>query len=341
MQRCLSLAENACGKTYPNPMVGSVIVYNGKIIGEGFHQKAGLPHAEVNAIRSVKNKEFLNLSTLYVNLEPCAHVGKTPACSKLIIDSRIPRVVIGCRDTFDLVNGKGIDMLKAMAINVKIGVLEKESREVNRRFFTFHEKKRPYIILKWARTSDGFIDFERNPKTPIKPNWITDEYARMLVHKWRSEEQAVMAATDTVEKDNPKLNVRDWTGEQPLRIVLDRNLRLKENLSVFDHSQKTIVFTEKNKAAEENIEFVKISFEKTFYDDFLNVLYEREIQSVFIEGGAKFLQNLIDRNYWDEAREFIGNINFKKGLRAPVIPALPEQRTSFSGNSLLIYRNRK
>ncbi len=340
MQRCLRLAENATGKTFPNPMVGSVVVYNGKIIGEGFHQKAGLPHAEVNAILSVKNKEALELSTLYVNLEPCAHVGRTPACSKLIIDSGIPRVVIGCRDSYSLVNGKGIDMLKSAAVNVTLGVLEKESRELNRRFFTYHEKKRPYIILKWARTNDGFIDFERSATTPIKPNWITDEYARMLVHKWRSEEQAVMAATDTVEKDNPKLNVRDWTGEQPVRIVLDRNLRLNQNLSVFDHSQKTIVFTERNKAGEENLEFVKISFEKTFYDDFLNVLYEREIQSVFIEGGAKFLQNLIDRNYWDEAREFIGNINFKKGLKAPVVPQLPEQRKSFSGNTLLIYRNR-
>jgi diaminohydroxyphosphoribosylaminopyrimidine deaminase/5-amino-6-(5-phosphoribosylamino)uracil reductase len=340
MQRCLQLAANGTGHTYPNPLVGSVIVYDGKIIGEGYHLKAGKAHAEVNAINSVKNKEVLKLSTLYVNLEPCAHVGKTPACSRLIIDSKIPRVVIGCRDSFSLVDGKGIDMLKAMAVNVTLGVLENESRELNRRFFTFHEKKRPYIILKWARTSDGFIDFERTKKTPIQPNWITDENSRMLVHKWRSEEQAVMAATNTVEKDNPKLNVRDWVGSQPVRIVLDRTLRLKKNLSVFDDTQKTIVFTEKSRKATENTEYIQIGFGQTFYEEFLKVLYEKEIQSVFVEGGGLFLQNLIDRGYWDEAREFIGNINFKKGVKAPVISMLAEERTRFSGNALLFYRNR-
>jgi len=340
MQRCLQLAANGMGHTYPNPMVGSVIVYDGKIIGEGYHLKAGKAHAEVNAINSVKNKEVLKLSTLYVNLEPCAHVGKTPACSRLIIDSKIPRVVIGCRDSFSLVDGKGIDMLKAMAVNVTVGVLENESRELNRRFFTFHEKKRPYIILKWARTSDGFIDFERTAKTPIQPNWITDDYSRMLVHKWRSEEQAVMAATNTLEKDNPKLNVRDWVGSQPVRIVLDRSLRLKKNLSVFDDTQKTIVFTEKSRKDTENTEYIQIGFGRTFYEEFLNVLYEKEIQSVFVEGGGLFLQNLIDGGYWDEAREFIGNINFKTGVKAPAISMLPEERTSFSGNALLFYRNR-
>ena len=341
MQRCLQLAKKGFGNTYPNPMVGSVIVHEGKIIGEGFHKKAGEPHAEVNAVSSVKNKALLKESTLYVNLEPCAHIGRTPACSTMIIDNKIPRVIIGCTDSFEKVAGKGVKMLKNAGIEVKIDVLGKESRELNKRFFTLHEKKRPYIVLKWARTIDGFIDFERKATTAIKPNWITDEYARMLVHKWRTEEQAIMVATNTAEKDNPKLNVRDWVGNQPIRIVLDRTLRLKQDLHLFDGSTKTIVFTEKQKNDKMNLEYVQISFDEAFYDNFFKALHKKDIQSVFIEGGAQFLQNLIVRNYWDEAREFVGDVKFFKGVKAPTINIQASKKETISGSKLFTYRNLK
>jgi len=341
MQRCLQLAKKGFGNTYPNPMVGSVIVHKGKIIGEGYHEKAGEAHAEVNAVNSVKNKALLKESALYVNLEPCAHQGRTPACSTMIIHNKIPRVIIGCTDSFEKVAGKGAKMLKDAGISVKTGVLEKESRELNKRFFTFHEKKRPYIVLKWARTIDGFIDFERKATTPIKPNWITDEYARMLVHKWRTEEQAIMVATNTAEKDNPKLNVRDWTGNQPTRIVLDRTLRLKQDLHLFDGSQKTIVITEKYKENSKKSDYIQIPFDDVFYENMFKELYKREIQSVFIEGGARFLQNLIDRNYWDEAREFIGDVKFFKGVKAPITNMQANQKEIVSGSKLFTYRNQK
>ena len=236
MKRCLDLAILGNGNTAPNPMVGSVIVYNGKIIGEGYHQKCGEAHAEVNAIKSVKDHELLKKATLYVNLEPCAHQGRTPACSLLIRTKQIPRAVIGCIDTFSKVAGKGVEILTNSGCDVTVGVLEKESREINRRFFTFHEKKRPFIILKWAQTLDGFIDKMRTPDMPIKPIWITNELARTVVHKWRSQESAIMIGTNTATKDNPKLNVRDWTGENPVRVVVDRNLRIPQSAYIFDKS---------------------------------------------------------------------------------------------------------
>ncbi len=340
MQRCLQLAKNGLGNTYPNPLVGSVIVYEGKIIGEGYHKKCGEAHAEVNAINSVKNKELLKDATLYVNLEPCAHQGRTPACSLLIIEKKIPKVVIGCIDSFAKVSGKGIKMMQNAGINVTVGVLEEASKEINKRFFTFHEKKRPYIILKWARTIDGFIDFERNKNTPIKPNWITNEFARMLVHKWRAEEPSIMVATNTAEKDNPKLNIRDWAGNQSVRIVIDKTLRLKQNLHIFDDSQKTKIFTEINKQSTPNTEYIKIQFSDNFYKDLFNILYEKDIQSVFIEGGSKFIQNLIENNYWDEAREFVGNIKFLKGVKAPQINKAYSKLITTSNNNLYIYRNK-
>ena len=341
MQRCLQLAKQGLGNTYPNPLVGSVIVHQGKIIGEGYHKKCGDAHAEVNAVNSVKNKDLLKDSTLYVNLEPCAHQGRTPACSKMIIEYKIPRVIIGCEDSFAKVAGKGTEMMRNAGINVKIGVLEKESRELNKRFFTFHEKKRPYIILKWARTIDGFIDFERKATSPIKPNWITDKYTRMSVHKWRTEEQAIMVATNTAEKDNPKLNVRDWSGNQPIRIVLDRTLRLKPDLNLFDGSQTTLVITEKQKKDKHNVEYFQIKFDPDFYSSFFKYLYGRGIQSIFIEGGSQFLQNLIDQNYWDEAREFVGDVIFFKGVKTPTIHLQPKKKEIISGSKLLTYRNLK
>ena len=339
MKRCIELAKNGKGNTYPNPMVGSVIVYNGKIIGEGYHRKCGEPHAEVNAVNSVKDKSLLSKSTIYVSLEPCSHVGRTPACSTMIIEKKIPRIVIACSDSFEKVSGKGIQMLKNAGRDVTVGILEKEARELNKRFFTFHEKKRPYIILKWAETIDGFIDFKRTPDTPIQPNWITGEQARTLVHKWRSEEVAILVGTNTAEKDNPKLNVRDWTGNNPVRIVLDRNLRLSENLSLFDSSQKTIIFTEKEQENKENCEFVKFKFDNNLFETIFTVLYKKEIQSIIIEGGAMVLNTLINQNLWDEARVFIGDKLFYEGVKAPVIKNISPTIENIDNDKLLFFRN--
>ncbi len=339
MQRCLQLAKNGLGNTYPNPLVGSVIVYEEKIIGEGFHKKAGEPHAEVNAVNSVKDKKLLKKSTLYVNLEPCAHQGRTPACSKMIVDLKIPRVVIGCRDSFEKVDGKGIKIMHSAGINVIAGVLEKESKELNKRFFTFHEKKRPFVILKWAQTIDGFIDFERTPDTPIKPNWITDEYARVLVHKMRSEEQSILAGTNAAEKDNPSLNVRDWSGKNPMRIVLDRNLRLSENLSLFKGKIPTMVFTEKEKPQKKNTNYIKIDFKKSVPKQILDFLYKKEIQSIIIEGGTITLNSFIQENLWDEAQIFIGDKFFKTGIKAPKISKKPVKKEIISGSKLFTFEN--
>lgn len=339
MQRCLQLAGNGLGNTYPNPMVGSVITYKGKIIGEGYHRKAGEPHAEVNSVNSVKNKEFLEEATLYVNLEPCAHRGRTPACSKMIVDLKIPRVVIGCRDSFDKVDGKGIEMMQKAGIDVTVGVLEKESRELNKRFFTFYEKKRPYIILKWAQTLDGFIDFERKKDTPIHPNWITDEYARVSVHKMRAEEQSILVGTNTAEKDNPVLNVRDWAKKPPLRIVFDRKLSLSKNLSLFDGTLPTLILTENEKNSKKNLKFLKVIFDKTLLKQLFSYLYKAEIQSIIIEGGTKTINSFIETNFWDEAKVFIGNKFFHNGVKAPEINLKPLNEENISGSKLFTFRN--
>jgi len=323
MSRCLQLAENGLGNAAPNPMVGSVIVHNNKIIGEGFHRKCGEAHAEVNAINSVKDKELLKDSTLYVNLEPCSHYGKTPPCSNLIIQHKIPRVVIGCKDTFSLVSGRGIEQLKNAGCAVIVGVMENEARWLNRRFFTFHEKKRPYIVLKWAQTIDGFVDVKRNENEPSKPFWITNDLCKRLVHKWRSEEQAIMVGTNTALKDNPQLNVREWFGNMPLRIVTDRNLRLPKNLNIFDNSQKTLIFNSLKNEISDKIEFVKIDFSENKKNSVLQILeklYERNILSVFVEGGSELLNTFISNHLWDEARVFTGHKYFYEGTKAPDFP---------------------
>ncbi len=337
MHRCLELAQNGLGMVAPNPMVGSLIVHNGLIIGEGYHQKYGGPHAEVNAIASVKNKELLTQSTLFVNLEPCCHFGKTPPCTDLILQSRIPHVVIGCIDPFDAVAGKGISKLRNNGVRVEVGILRKESLSLNKRFFTFHEKNRPYIILKWAQTADAFIDIERLPGTPARPTWITSENLRMLVHKWRTEEQAIMVGTITALKDNPKLNVREWSGNQPTRIVIDEDLTLSNTLHLFDNTQKTIVFNSKEDLIKENTHWIKLNFaDKQFLEILLTELKNRKIQSVIVEGGQKLLKAFITSQTWDEARIFQGNKFFENGLRAPT---LPQQGFSqiFIGQELLYW----
>lgn len=339
MARCLELAKRGFGNTYPNPMVGSVIVYNGKIIGEGFHHKAGEPHAEVNAINSVKDKSLLANSTLYVNLEPCAHYGKTPPCSLLIIQNNIPRVVIGCTDSFSEVSGKGIAMMKEKGIEINVGVLEQESREINKRFFTFHEKKRPYVILKWAETKDGFIDISRQKDEYGQPTWITNDIARKLVHKWRSEEESILVGTNTAIKDNPSLNVRDWYGSDPVRILIDKQLKVPDNYNILNGRVKTIVFTEKEKQNSKNNIFAKVDFEINGIKNMLNELFKNNIQSVIIEGGRMVLQSFIDENIWDEARCFVGDVYFKNGIKAPVLNEKPIKEDSIGNSKLYFYRN--
>jgi diaminohydroxyphosphoribosylaminopyrimidine deaminase/5-amino-6-(5-phosphoribosylamino)uracil reductase len=339
MQRCLDLAALGKGHTSPNPMVGSVIVFEDKIIGEGYHKKCGEAHAEVNAVNSVKNKELLSKSTLYVNLEPCAHVGRTPACSRLIIDLKIPRVVVGTTDNYEKVSGKGIKMLRNAGVDVKVGVLEKECLKLNRRFFISNKKKRPFIILKWAQTIDGFIDFKRSPETPVQPNWITDDFAKILVHKWRSEEDSIMIGTNTAEKDNPSLNVRDWEGKNPVRIVIDKNLRLNSNLAVFDNKSKTIVFSEKKRESFLNTEYIQIKFDRYFLKNIFEILFEKEIRSVIIEGGAILLNSLIAEGLWDEARVFVGEKLFFEGVEAPKIYKKPNFILNFDKNKLLTFMN--
>lgn len=323
MQRCIDLAKLGIGNTAPNPMVGSVIVYKDKIIGEGYHRKYGEPHAEVNAINSVKDKSLLKKSTIYVCLEPCSHFGKTPPCASLIADVGIPNVVIGSIDTASHVSGKGINILNNAGVNVIQGVLENECKELNKRFFTFHEKKRPYVILKWAQTEDGFIDILRDNSQPKKPTWITNEYAKALVHKWRAEEQAILVGTNTVNQDNPSLTTRNWLGKNPLRIVLDRQLKLKPHFNVFNDQSYTIVIADvsaKNKTLtnfSNKTTFEFIDYSKDFTIQLFQVLNKHNILSLIIEGGETVLNSFIKLNFWDEARVFEGNKNFKNGIKAP------------------------
>jgi diaminohydroxyphosphoribosylaminopyrimidine deaminase/5-amino-6-(5-phosphoribosylamino)uracil reductase len=314
MQRCIQLASLGLGLTYPNPLVGCVIVHDGKILTEGWHQKAGCSHAEVNAIRQIQDKEVLKNSTLYVSLEPCAHHGKTPPCADLIVEHQIPRVVIGTVDPFAKVNGLGVQKLKNAGIEVKIGVLEHESRELNKRFFTFHKKKRPYIILKWAETADGFMGSLKEEQ-----KWITNSFSKQLVHKWRAEEQGILVGFQTAKIDNPQLNLRLWEGNPPTRFVLDRNLELDHSLHLFDQTQPTIVFTEKEKKEEENLKFLTLNFETDFLQGMLRVMYEQEIQSIIVEGGRKTLDLFIGEGIWDEARVFSSSHSWREGIQAPQI----------------------
>lgn len=303
-------------------MVGSVIVFNNKIIGEGYTSKYGGNHAEVNAINSVADKSLLKESTLYVTLEPCSHFGKTPPCSDLIIKNKIPNVVIGCVDDNKKVAGKGIHSLRKNGINVIVGVLENECKNHHKRFFTFHNKQRPYIILKWAKTADGFIAPET--KNEQKPVWITNAYSRQLVHKWRAEEQAILVGTNTVIQDNPSLTVRDWTGQNPTRVVIDKDLKLAKQSNIFNDEAETIVISSKTENRRPNttscnLKFIDWNLKTSIAKQICNLLYNCEINSVIIEGGAKTLQTFIDENLWDEARVFKGNTKFNVGVKAPLL----------------------
>ena len=326
IKRCITIAKNGLGTTRPNPMVGSVIVHKGKIIGEGFTSVYGGSHAEVNAINSVKDKSVLNEATLYVTLEPCSHFGKTPPCSDLIVKNSIPKVVIGCIDTNKAVAGKGIEKLISAGCDVTVGVLEDECKKLHKRFFTFHNKKRPYIILKWAETSNGFI--APKVKDELKPVWISNEYSRQIVHKWRAEEQAILVGGATVLSDNPSLTVRDWTGSNPVRIVIDSKGNLPNNKNVFNKDAKTMLLSNN-----------QIDFSIKHAEQICNELFKEKITSVIIEGGSKTLQSFIDENLWDEARVFIGKQVFEKGIKAPEIKGKPDSEIKIKDDILKIYTN--
>ncbi|BDD11043.1 riboflavin biosynthesis protein RibD [Fulvitalea axinellae] len=313
MRRALELARLGLGSTYPNPMVGCVIVRDGKIIGEGWHQKAGEPHAEVLAVRNTGNEALVQGADVYVTLEPCAHYGKTPPCAELLARLKPARVVICNVDSNPLVGGKGIRKMEEVGIKVETGVLEEEGRWLNRRFFTFMEKKRPYIVLKWAQTDDGFVAREN-----YDSKWISSPLSRKLVHKWRSEEPAILVGRNTAFHDDPELTVRDWTGEHPLRIVIDRGLSLPENLKLLDRKQPTIRYNLVNSETHGALENVALP-EDNFIEAMLANLYRRNIHSVFVEGGARFIEALAERGLWDEARIFTASKRFGKGIGAPAL----------------------
>lgn len=333
MLRAIELAELGRGMVSPNPMVGCVIVHNGNIIGEGYHKQYGGPHAEPNAVNSVEKSELLQEATVYVTLEPCAHFGKTPPCANLLVDKKVKKVVIAAFDSNPLVGGKGIKILQKAGIEVVTGVMEKEARMQNKRFFTSMEKHRPYIILKWAQTSDGFI-----ARSDYDSKWISNSQSRQLVHKWRAEEDAIMVGTKTAHFDNPKLNVRDWEGKDPLRIVLDKQLTLDNNLALFDQSIPTICYNLVKDESLENLNYVKL--EKNFgIRDIMSDLHQRKVQSVIIEGGSYLLQEFIQSELWDEARVFTGKSKFENGIPAPRLKQQPSEVFDILGDKLEIFKS--
>jgi len=338
INRCIEIAKNGLGSTAPNPMVGCVIVHKDHIISEGFTSSFGGKHAEVNAIEKIKDKSVLKSATLYVTLEPCSHFGKTPPCTDLIIAHKIPKVVIGCIDDNPKVAGKGIAKLNAAGCNVTVGILEAECKLHHKRFFTFHNKKRPYIILKWAQTKNRFIA----PAKKIKkePVWITNEYSRQLVHKWRVEEQAILVGTNTVLEDNPNLTVRDWTGKSPIRVVLDKKQKLTSEHSVFDNQATTILITSESNYSNYNIkETINWNSKNKIAGQICAVLHKNSINSVIIEGGSKTLQTFIDENLWDEARVFTGNSEFDAGVAAPKFQGKNISDKHILNDNLSIYLN--
>ena len=333
INRCIELAQNALGKTYPNPLVGSVIVHDGKIIGEGFHEKAGQNHAEINAINSVKNSELLKESTIYVSLEPCSHFGKTPPCANKIVEIGFKKVVIGTLDSHEKVNGKGKKILEDAGIEVISGVLEKECQELNKRFFTFHQKKRPFIILKWAQSKDGFMDRD------FKPTQIGNPLTKQFVHQLRSEEHAILVGTNTALHDNPSLTTREIVGRNPVRILIDFNLKIPGDFNIYNEEAETLVFNSVKESNEENIKFIKIEKEN-FLENLMGKLYEHQIQSVIVEGGNFTLQQFIDTNIWDEAIIIKNeNLVLENGTKAPVFDFEPVKVEDFRDNKIEFYRN--
>ena len=330
IDKCISLARKGALDVSPNPMVGCVIVNNGKIIGEGYHKEYGKNHAEVNAIHSVKDKSELKNSILYVNLEPCCHHGKTPPCTDSIVKYNIPKVVIGCIDTFSKVSGQGMKKLKDNSVEVIYGVLEKECTELNKRFFCYHTKKRPYIILKWAKSKDNFIA----PINQEKPFWMTSEKSKKLVHSWRAEEDAILVGRKTVVADNPSLTVRMCEGKNPIRIIIDKELSLDKKSNVFDDQAETIVFNNIKSAIIDKTTYLKADF-NNLNKDILNQLYNRDILSLIIEGGTITINSFIEKNLYDEIRVFTADKLLEKGINSPELPEINLIKTSIINNDKL------
>lgn len=338
MHRCIELARLGSGYVAPNPMVGAMLVHEEKIIGEGFHQQYGGPHAEVNCINSVKKEDKGKIlsSVLYVSLEPCSHFGKTPPCTDLIIANQIPEVVIGCRDPFKEVDGKGIEKLKAAGIKVIDGILEKECQQLNKRFFTFHTKHRPYIILKWAETADGKIAGDGANRL-----LISNEQTNRLIHKWRSQEASILVGTKTALVDDPELTTRNWNGPSPVRLVIDMDLKLPLTLKIFNDRQRTIIFNTIKHEEQDHLIYYQVTEDVNLVHQIVNALYQMKIQSVLVEGGARLLQSFIDEEMWDEAR-IIKNeeLIINKGLAAPeLLLQDAKQEMTILNDSIKVYQN--
>jgi diaminohydroxyphosphoribosylaminopyrimidine deaminase/5-amino-6-(5-phosphoribosylamino)uracil reductase len=340
MQRCLQLASLGIGHVSPNPMVGAVIVHQDQIIGEGYHQRYGGPHAEVNAVNQVlanheNADELLRQSTIYVSLEPCAHYGKTPPCADIIIKHQIPKVVVGCRDPFAQVDGKGIEKLQHENIEVITGVLEQECRDLNKRFFTRVQQQRPYIILKWAQTGNAYFA----PADGLQ-HWITGIEARKLVHQWRAEEDAILVGKNTALIDNPQLNIRYGTGKSPKRVVIDRNLELDKQLHLFDNSVETFVFNAIKTEFDDKTKYIALEdFDRFVPQYILFQLYLQDVQSLIIEGGAQTLNSFIEAGLWDEARIFTGQKLLPGGIKAPVCFGSKTEETMVGADRLQIIYN--
>lgn len=332
MQRALELARLGMERVSPNPMVGCVIVHDQKIIGEGYHEVFGGPHAEVNAINAVINKDLIANATVYVTLEPCSHFGKTPPCADLLIEHKVGRVIICNTDPNPKVSGGGIQKLRDAGVLVEVGMLESYGTELNKRFFTAFQKKRPYVILKWAQTADSFIAREN-----FDSKWISNSASRQLVHKWRAEEDAIMVGTNTARHDDPSLTTRDWSGKSPIRVVIDLNGSLDPAINLFDQQHPTICYTEKRIESKENLEFVQL--DELTIDGILKDLINRGIHSVLVEGGRAILNHFITQNLWDEARVFQSTNHFGKGIKAPRITQEPSKSQTVLNDQLLIYKN--
>lgn len=332
MQRALELAELGLGSVSHNPMVGCVIVHDGKIIGEGYYQKFGGPHAEVNAINAVFDQSLLSESTAYVTLEPCSIFAKTPPCADLLIEKKVKKIVIACLDPNSSINGKGVTKLKQAGIEVEVGLLQEEAADLNKRFFTFHKRKRPYVILKWAQTADAFVAREN-----FDSKWISNQYSRQLVHKWRTEEDAILIGKNTAIYDNPLLTAREWKGKNPTRVLLDSQLQINSSCNLFNDEAKTLILNEVEQKEDGSNTWIKL--EKVEPEGILQSLYKEDIQSVIVEGGAAVLNSFIASNCWDEARVFVGGSTFEKGIEAPKVTGALIHQENILGDDLKIYRN--
>lgn len=333
MARALALAAHGQLFVAPNPMVGCVIVHNGHVIGEGWHKQYGQAHAEVNAINQVNDKDLLKQSTLYVSLEPCAHFGKTPPCVELILNMKIPKVVICNEDPNHLVAGKGINILRQHGVEVSVGLLKKEGRYLNRRFFTFQENKRPYVILKWAESSDGFI-----AKSNGDSKWISGELSRMRVHQWRAEEAAIVVGTNTALRDNPSLTVRNWSGSSPVRVLIDKALKVDSTYNIFNDQSKTIIFNQEKDDKNGHLEWIKLDFSQSIIKPMLQELYDRNLQSLIVEGGTQLINSFLETGQWDEIRRFKSkSVEFRSGIEAPHVRGSLIDEESIENDELNIY----